>query len=123
MPGWLSAVPPLIEALQDPEARWSAVEALGHIGDLQAAPALSELLEDPAPDVRIEVIQALGHFNHPQMIDFVRNVAKKERNHRRKMNDYSQEKSVHQFERDDPELFAHLHAAIGQLPPGEPAAG
>ena len=72
------AVPPLIEALQDPEARWSAVEALGHIGDLQAAPALSELLEDPAPDVRIEVIQALGHFNHPQMIDFVRNVAKRD---------------------------------------------
>ncbi len=70
------AVPPLIEALQDPEARWSAVEALGHIGDLRAAPALSDLLEDPAPEVRIEVIQALAHFNHPQMIDFVRNVAK-----------------------------------------------
>ena len=72
------AVQPLIDALEDSETRWSAVEALGHIGDLRAAPALSELLSDPAPEVRIEVIQALGHFNHPQMLDFVRNVAKKD---------------------------------------------
>jgi twitching motility protein PilT len=69
---------PLIEALADPEARWSAVEALGRIGDLRAAPALSELLQDPAPEVRIEVIQALSHFEHPQMLDFVRNVAKQD---------------------------------------------
>ena len=65
-----------MEALSDPETRWSAVEALGRIGDLRAAPALSQLLQDPAPEVRIEVIQALSHFNHPQMLDFVRNVAK-----------------------------------------------
>jgi len=70
------AVPALVEALQDPETRWSAVEALGRIGDVKAAPALSELLQDPAPEVRIEVIQALGHFDHPQMLQFVRNVAK-----------------------------------------------
>jgi len=65
-----------MEALSDPETRWSAVEALGRIGDLRAAPALSQLLQDPAPEVRIEVIQALSHFQHPQMLDFVRNVAK-----------------------------------------------
>jgi len=69
-------VPALMEALSDPETRWSAVEALGRIGDLRAAPALSQLLQDPAPEVRIEVIQSLSHFNHPQMLDFVRNVAK-----------------------------------------------
>jgi len=72
------AVAPLIEALADPETRWSAVEALGRIGDLQAAPALSALLADPAPEVRIEVIQALSRFEHPQMLDFVRNVARKD---------------------------------------------
>ena len=71
-------VAPLIEALADPEARWSAVEALGRIGDLRAVPALAELLQDPAPEVRIEVIQALSHFDHPQMLDFVRNVAKQD---------------------------------------------
>jgi len=69
-------VQPLMDVLSDPETRWSAVEALGRIGDLRAAPALSQLLQDPAPEVRIEVIQALSHFNHPQMLDFVRNVAK-----------------------------------------------
>lgn len=71
-------VQPLIDALADPEARWSAVEALGRIGDLRAAPALSQLLQDPAPEVRIEVIQALSHFQHPQMLDFVRNVARQD---------------------------------------------
>jgi twitching motility protein PilT len=71
-------VAPLIDALSDPEARWSAVEALGRIGDLRAVPALSELLQDPAPEVRVEVIQALSHFQHPQMLDFVRNVAKQD---------------------------------------------
>jgi len=72
------AVPALVEALQDAETRWSAVEALGRIGDVSAAPALSQLLQDPATEVRIEVIQALGHFNHPQMINFVQNVAKQD---------------------------------------------
>jgi twitching motility protein PilT len=71
-------VQPLVEALADPETRWSAVEALGKIGDLRAVPALAELLQDPAPEVRIEVIQALSHFEHPQMLDFVRNVAKQD---------------------------------------------
>ena len=61
-------MPALVEALKDPETRWSAVEALGHIGDVNAAPALSELLQDPAPEVRIEVIQALSQFDHPQML-------------------------------------------------------
>jgi twitching motility protein PilT len=71
-------VMPLVEALQDPETRWSAVEALGRIGDVRAAPGLSQLLQDPAPEVRIEVIQALSHFEHPQMLDFVRNVARQD---------------------------------------------
>jgi twitching motility protein PilT len=71
-------VAPLVEALADPETRWSAVEALGRIGDLRAVPALSRLLEDPAPEVRIEVIQALSLFEHPQMLDFVRNVARQD---------------------------------------------
>ncbi len=69
---------PLVEALADPETRWSAAEALGRIGDLRAVPALAELLSDPAPEVRIEVLHALSRFEHPQMLDFVRNVAKQD---------------------------------------------
>ncbi len=74
----LRGVLPLVEALADPEARWAAVEALGRIGDLRAVPGLSQLLSDPAPEVRIEVILALSHFEHPQMLDFVRNVARQD---------------------------------------------
>jgi len=72
------AVPALVEALQDPEARWSAVEALGRIGDMSAVPALSKLLVDPAPEVRIEVIQALARFEHPQVQNLVRHVARQD---------------------------------------------
>ncbi len=43
------AVAPLVEALSDPEARWSAVEALGRIGDLRAVPGLSAAAPGPRP--------------------------------------------------------------------------
>jgi twitching motility protein PilT len=69
------AVPALTEALNDVEARWSAVEALGRIADPSAVPALAKLLADPAPEVRIEVIQAMRHFDHPQALESVRQAA------------------------------------------------
>ena len=61
------AVEPLITLLADPDVKWSAVEALGRIGDPRALQALGQMLADPAPDVRIEVMQALRNFNHPQV--------------------------------------------------------
>lgn len=116
------AVPALVEALKDPESRWSAVEALGRIGDVSAAPALSELLQDPAPEVRIEVIQALGHFNHPQMLQFVKNVAKNDESRavRSRALDLVQEMAerAHQELTDGDELRkAALAAKAGQDQP------
>jgi twitching motility protein PilT len=61
------SVEPLIAALADPDVKWSAVEALGRIGDMRALPALGKMLADPSPDVRIEVMQAIRHFKHPQV--------------------------------------------------------
>lgn len=61
------AVEPLMNTLEDPDLKWSAVEALGRIADPRALPALGKMLADPLPDVRIEVMQALRHFNHPQV--------------------------------------------------------
>ena len=61
------AVEPLVAALTDPDLKWSAVEALGRIGDARALPALGRMLADPMPDVRIEVMTALRHFDHPQV--------------------------------------------------------
>jgi twitching motility protein PilT len=61
------AVDPLVAALADPEVKWAAVEALGRIADPRALPPLGRMLADPAPDVRIEVMQALRNFKHPQV--------------------------------------------------------
>lgn len=61
------AVEPLIAALADPDLKWSAVEALGRIGDPRALNALGKMLGDPLPDVRIEVMQAIRHYDHPQV--------------------------------------------------------
>lgn len=72
------AVEPLMAVLADPDVKWAAVEALGRIGDMRALPALGKMLADPAPDVRIEVIQALRNFKHPQVKNAMMSVAQKD---------------------------------------------
>ncbi|HEY0370696.1 MAG TPA: PilT/PilU family type 4a pilus ATPase [Thermoanaerobaculia bacterium] len=62
------AVEPLVAALADPDAKWAAVEALGHIADPRALNALGRMLADKEANVRIEVMQALRNFNHPQVV-------------------------------------------------------
>ncbi|MEO8379368.1 MAG: PilT/PilU family type 4a pilus ATPase [Acidobacteriota bacterium] len=69
------AVEPLVAALADPDLRWAAVEALGHIADPRALSALGRMLGDPQPNVRIEVMQALRNFRHPQVIQALSHVA------------------------------------------------
>jgi len=69
------AVEPLIAVLGDPDVKWSAVEALGRIGDVRALPALGRLLGDAQPNVRIEVMQAIRNFNHPQVAVAIRQLA------------------------------------------------
>ncbi|HEX6096812.1 MAG TPA: PilT/PilU family type 4a pilus ATPase [Thermoanaerobaculia bacterium] len=61
------AVEPLVAALADPDAKWAAVEALGHIADPRALSALGRMLADKEPNVRIEVMQAIRNFDHPQV--------------------------------------------------------
>jgi twitching motility protein PilT len=70
------AVDALMAALDDAEARWAAVEALGRIGDPRCLPRLSKLLNDPAPEVRIEVLLALPKFNHPKVLEALQRVAR-----------------------------------------------
>jgi twitching motility protein PilT len=69
------AVEPLIAALADADVKWAAVEALGRIADQRALPALGKMLADPASDVRIEVMQALRNFKHPQVRQAVMQMA------------------------------------------------
>jgi twitching motility protein PilT len=61
------AVEPLIATLSDSDVKRAAIEALGRIGDVRALPALGRMLSDASADVRIEVMQALKHFKHPQV--------------------------------------------------------
>ena len=69
------AVEPLIAALADEDVRWTAVEALGRIGDPRALNALGKMLADPQPNVRIEVLEALKNFAHPQVPQVITKVA------------------------------------------------
>jgi twitching motility protein PilT len=69
------AAEPLIAALADPDAKWAAVEALGHIADPRALSALGRMLGDREPNVRIEVMQAIRNFNHPQVVTALTQVA------------------------------------------------
>lgn len=74
------AVDALVAVMADPDVKWAAVEALGRIGDARALPALGKMLADPAPDVRIEVIQALRQFDHPKVKDALVQVAQTDTN-------------------------------------------
>ncbi|HSY50172.1 MAG TPA: PilT/PilU family type 4a pilus ATPase [Thermoanaerobaculia bacterium] len=69
------AVEPLVAALGDAEIKRAAIESLGRIGDPRALPALGRMLADPSPDVRIEVMLALKHFKHPQVLNAITSVA------------------------------------------------
>ncbi|MDP9192708.1 MAG: PilT/PilU family type 4a pilus ATPase [Acidobacteriota bacterium] len=69
------AAEPLVQALADPDAKWAVVEALGHIADPRALSALGRMLGDPQPNVRIEVMQALRNFKHPQVAEALKKIA------------------------------------------------
>ncbi|MCD4750329.1 MAG: PilT/PilU family type 4a pilus ATPase [Thermoanaerobaculales bacterium] len=70
----------LTELLGDPEARWAAIDALGQIGDDRALPALAQLLKSQEVEVRIEVLMALKHFDHPQIAEALKQVANSDPN-------------------------------------------
>jgi twitching motility protein PilT len=72
------AVEPLVAVLGDADVKLAAIEALGRIADPRALPALGRLLADNGPDVRIEVMQALKHFKHPQVRNAIIGVAQKD---------------------------------------------
>src|SRR5439155_16119474 len=69
------AVEPLVNALADAEVKWAAIEALGRIGDPRALNGLGRMLADPLPDVRIEVMMALQHFQHPSIPQILTKIA------------------------------------------------
>jgi len=70
--GAARAFPALVRALDDldDEVRAKSASALGRLGDRRAVGyLLDHLLGDPAPFVRARIAQALGQFDHPEVVD------------------------------------------------------
>jgi HEAT repeat protein len=60
-PRWTDRLMPVLGS-EDPSLREEAARALGEIEDERAVLPLTELVDDPAQEVRLAVIEALGHI-------------------------------------------------------------
>jgi len=72
------AVPYLVKALEDQEARWAAIDALAHIGSTTALKPLANLLRDPRQEVRLEVVSGLGKFTDGRLLPLLKSVREKD---------------------------------------------
>ncbi|MCB9639371.1 MAG: PilT/PilU family type 4a pilus ATPase [Myxococcales bacterium] len=72
------AVPYLVQALQDEEARWAAIDSLAQIGSQNALKPLAQLLRDKRQEVRLEVISAFDRFTHPSLLPLLRSVRERD---------------------------------------------
>jgi len=62
------ALPALIKALGDEEARWAAIDALARIGSNKALEPLSALLRHKRAEVRLEVVAAMARFSDERIL-------------------------------------------------------
>ena len=58
-PAWLDILLTEMES-NEAETRYEVVQACGEIGDIEAVPRLTELIDDPDSEVQLAAIQALG---------------------------------------------------------------
>ncbi|MCB1056235.1 MAG: PilT/PilU family type 4a pilus ATPase [Acidobacteria bacterium] len=72
------AVPFLVRTLEDPEARWAAVDALAQIGAPESLKPLSQLLRDPRPEVRLDVLQAFSRFSDQRLVTVLQSVSERD---------------------------------------------
>lgn len=75
------AVPFLVRTLEDPEARWAAVDALAQIGAPEALKPLSQLLRDPRSEVRLDVLQAFSRFSDQRLLPVLQSVRERDPDH------------------------------------------
>jgi hypothetical protein len=68
------AVPHLVEALKNPDARWSAIDALANIKSPKALQPLAQLLLEPRVEVRREVMRAFSKFTDKNLIHLLKQV-------------------------------------------------
>lgn len=72
------AVPALVDALADDEARWAAIDALAQIGSATALKPLAGMLRDPRPEVRQEVVKAFSRFTDARLLNLLTQVKAKD---------------------------------------------
>jgi twitching motility protein PilT len=72
------AVEPLLSALDDPDTKWAALEALTRIGTSAAVGAVVNQLNDPRPEVKLEAVGALANFPDQRLLPILRQVIQQE---------------------------------------------
>lgn len=72
------AVPHLVKALEDDDARWAAIDALAQIASPSSLKPLAGMLRDPRPEVRIEVIRAFSRFTDQRLLTLLEQVKEKD---------------------------------------------
>lgn len=72
------AVPALVKALEDDDARWAAIDALAQIASPTALKPLAGMLRDPRAEVRIEVIRAFSKFTDARLLSLLSQVKERD---------------------------------------------
>lgn len=72
------AVPFLVKALEDEDARWGAIDALAQIGSASALKPLAGMLRDPRAEVRQEVIRAFSRFTDARLLNLLEQVKERD---------------------------------------------
>lgn len=71
----LSALTKTLSSDESPRVRWNAAAALGYIGNDRAVRALTKALDDPHPEVVIQALRSLGHFQGPTVVKALNDTA------------------------------------------------
>ncbi len=62
------AIPALVKALDNPDSRWAAIDALAQIGSPTALKSLVALLRDPRAEIRLELVRAFSRFTDARLV-------------------------------------------------------
>ncbi|MFO0725325.1 MAG: PilT/PilU family type 4a pilus ATPase [Myxococcota bacterium] len=72
------AIEPLMGALEDPDTKWAALEALARIGTNAAVGPVVNQLNDPRPEVKLEAVSALASFPDERLVPILKQVIQQE---------------------------------------------
>jgi twitching motility protein PilT len=74
--GGATSVPHLVSLLEDPDTRWSALEALARLKDRRCLKPVLALLDQPEVEVRTQVIQTLARMAFDEALPRLKEICK-----------------------------------------------